>query len=113
MAFYRSDSGSGSKVTAQYTKVAPNTTITMTLVGDANAIYFCSNLNSPTRYYKVYINDTLMSDNMSTIYNYGDAWGSSVGKLNGDFKEGDVVKLTMGAISSSAHVQIIAVMEDN
>lgn len=112
MAFYR-NSGSGSKVTAQYTKVAPNTTITMTLVGDANAIYFCSNLNSPTKYFKVYINDTLISNSMSTVYGYGDAWGASVGKLNGDFKEGDVVTLKMSAISNSAHVQIIAVMEDN
>ena len=113
MAFYRNNGGSGSKATAQYTKVAPNTTITMTLVGDANAIYFCSNLNSPTEYFKVYINDTLISNSMSTVYGYGDAWGSSVGKLNGDFKEGDVVKLAMRAITNSAHVQIIAVMEDN
>lgn len=113
MAFYRNGGNSGSKATTKYAYVAKKGTTTMSLVGDANAIYIFANLNSLTQYFTVYINDTSVSDSISTIYAYGDAWGSCAGKLTGDFKTGDVLRLDMGNISAKAHVQFIAVMEDN
>lgn len=112
MSFYPAKGGNGNASTAESFYLAVNGTKTITLAANANAIYIMTDLKDATTFLRTYVNDVLKTSSISNIFQSGDAWGASVGKLSGNFKKGDVVKFTpVDGVVHSIKMTMIAITE--
>ena len=112
MPFYSAKGGSGDTSTAVSLTVPTSGSTETKLLGNANTIYFMSNLQDTTTFFITYINGVTKTNEISAIYSSGMNWGASVGRLTGDFKKGDIVKLVpANGLAFSASVTMVAVMK--
>lgn len=112
MPFYPAKGGSGDTSTAVSLTVPTSGSTETKLLGNANTIYFMSNLMNATQFFITYINGVMKTNEISTIYGAGENWDASVGRLTGDFKKGDIVKLVpVNGLARPASVTMVAVMK--